>query len=246
MKVVTINKKNNEKRIIYKLNKNEVDKFKPDVEILNYIQTIVLSDNVYGFRPGKNAVLNAKQHIGYKFTLSMDIKNFFDSISVEMVQNTSIKSYINIKTEWFHKEYLRQGYPTSPALSNIVASLVDNEILQEIKYKEIIYTRYADDLSFSSNDKDLLLQLKFKVKEIINKYGFKLNDRKTKLQYGGKDGKQTREITGVGVNNEKVVLLRTQKKKMRAANHKNYKSSHAKGLREWSQLKEAKKKRKRN
>lgn len=75
---------------------------------------------------------------------------------------------------------LPQGAPTSPALSNIIASKLDYKISNFINGKEIRYTRYADDLTFSGNFKegDIIKN----IERIVNRQGFRINHNKTRVR----------------------------------------------------------------
>ena len=78
------------------------------------------------------------------------------------------------------KRYLPLGAPSSPWLSNLVFQNVDFQILNLLKDKKIQYTRYADDLMFSS-DYDDLIWLKDEVEKLLSNHKFVINAGKTKL-----------------------------------------------------------------
>ncbi|MDR1932022.1 MAG: hypothetical protein LBQ57_04265, partial [Spirochaetales bacterium] len=67
---------------------------------------------------------------------------------------------------------LPQGAATSPAISNIIFSIIDKEILEICDASDVIYTRYADDLTLSGDCKKILLDTVWKVKEAIKRRGF--------------------------------------------------------------------------
>lgn len=78
-----------------------------------------------------------------------------------------------------HEDKLPQGAPTSPILANIIFNFVDQQIQNNISNKDITYTRYADDLIFSSNNNiEFLIPL---VTKIVTTSGFKINEEKTHL-----------------------------------------------------------------
>lgn len=187
---------------------------------------------VHGFRCGKSPVTNASEHIGYNYTLSMDLADFFDSVRPHHV-NDVIKKEVVEKV--FVENAPRQGLPSSPSVCNLAATKMDLAICKYIKKNnlEIKYTRYADDLSFSFNDRELFSVLKERVVGIVSKCGFKINARKTRLQ-DSRFGR--REITGVMVDAEGVFVSRSFRRKMRAAKHQDNKES-LRGMEEWAKLK---------
>lgn len=168
-------------------------------KILNDGLSVIYSplECVHGFVYKKNIRTNASVHLAKKQILSLDINNFFETIN----QNQIIKSLIKLGideqvSEWISNiscvnGYLVQGFSTSPVLANIVALEMDLEIIQNID-KTTNYTRYADDLYFSSDFDNIDFE---KIKEIILKSGFTLNDSKTKLMKRG----QKQFVTGLSV-----------------------------------------------
>lgn len=192
-------------------------------------------DVLHGFVSERSPVTNAKMHIGFSFTLSMDLSDFFDSVKKHHVKGLIPDEIIE---KVFYDGSPRQGLPTSPLVCNIAAIKMDIAILRFIKKKnlKVIYTRYADDLSFSFNDRGYFLILKNQIKNIVCKNGFKLNDAKTRLQsssYGN------REVTGVMVGESGITVSRKFKRKMRAAKHKGNLDSYE-GMSEWTKLKKPK------
>lgn len=75
-----------------------------------------------------------------------------------------------------------QGYPTSPYLANIAMIEIDKSIMKVIENKDVTYTRYADDLTFSFNDlieKEYIFAM---VVQILKEFNLKINAQKTKFQ----------------------------------------------------------------
>jgi RNA-directed DNA polymerase len=231
-KVISLSKKNGRRRKIYCIS----EEYKAELRKLSPVLCDTLAKNAarsvnYGFRPGHNCTLHAYQHIGYKFTLSLDIENFFDSITPSHVKPYLSNDVIEI---CFIDGAPRQGLPTSPLISNIAFIECEQHIMDfcSMLSTSIKFTRYADDLVFSFNHKELAEKILIQVELILRQNGFTLNKSKSKLQ-STKSGK--RIITGVAVN-ETINVTRRTKKKLRAAIHQKNLSS-AKGLIEWSKLK---------
>lgn len=186
----------------------------------------------YAFQKGKNCALHAQQHVGYRYTLFMDLENFFDSISSQHLQKyvpTTLLKHCLIQ------DHPRQGLPTSPILSEIAFLDCDKQIMETLKNLDcdVKYTRYADDLVFSCHKRGLLKRLAYLIKNIVESHGFTINVRKTKYR----DQQKGRVIiTGIAVDKDGIHPSRATKKKMRAALHqKNINSWN--GLIEWAQCK---------
>jgi RNA-directed DNA polymerase len=103
---------------------------------------------------------NAKPHVNKKHLLNMDLKDFFPSISAKRVRQILVK-HIGINDSQMadvlallctYQKSLPIGAPTSPVLSNFACLEMDKELAAYCLLKDIDYTRYADDLTFSCND----------------------------------------------------------------------------------------------
>lgn len=195
----------------------------------------------HGFMPDRSPVTNAMQHTGYAFSLSMDLEDFFDSVTPQHVPEELRYP------ECFPDGAARQGLPTSPALANIAANKMDMEIVECLPQsaglatrifdlfadgiRRVEFSRYADDLTFSCDSLERLQSLKDIVPRIAAKHGFKVKASKTKIQaaIAGR-----RIITGVAVDS-KVHPTRRTRRKLRAALHQRH-TAEARGLAEWMKL----------
>lgn len=143
---------------------------------------------------------NARFHKAQPVLLTMDIKDFFPSIT-EFDVFTIFKEigYLD-DVCWFLanlcclKKSLPQGAPTSPYLSNLRMEKIDSEISDYIVPRHIRYTRYADDLTFSGKI-DIHETIR-DVSAILYKNGFKINPSKTRV--ARQNARQ--EVTGIVVN----------------------------------------------
>jgi RNA-directed DNA polymerase len=173
---------------------------------------------------------NASPHVGKPFVLNMDISNFFESISAKQVNETlrSWPFYFGdqeakaVALLCTYQKKLPVGAPSSPVLSNMVFSKIDVALMQLVeKINNMIskddvavtYTRYADDLTFSGS-RNLVLQFKKQIVQIINNAGFEVNVKKTRGQntYG------PQWVTGIKVN-EKLNISRYYIRNVRAVLH---------------------------
>ncbi len=222
MYIYNITKKSGGKRLIFSPSKKEKE------ELRGILKTFLIKrlkgiDHAHGFIPGKNIVTNALPHVGALVTVSLDLQDFFDSCTIEKA--SSLKLSEEILERCFlkgpdGKKATRQGLPTSPALSNLIAKPLDEAIIKGLKKIgcRYAYTRYADDLSISlwTESREIIDKALEMVKQCVSRCGFKLNPKKTRVQYA-KSGR--REICGLMVDDTGVHIPRKLKRKLRAARH---------------------------
>lgn len=194
--------------------------------------SVAVHQHSYGFVKGKSTVDNAQLHLKKNFLLNIDLENFFPSISSARVRSMFLKYFklnnsvsSTLTNLCCHPDgFLPQGAPTSPIISNILCKTLDRE-LHKLAKKSFgsSYSRYADDISFSSNRlfKDNIvienngnLVLGSSLIEIISRNGFKINKSKVRLQKSN----QHQEVTGIVVNN-KLNVDRRYIRKIRAMLH---------------------------
>lgn len=183
----------------------------------------------HGFITGRNVITAAEQHVGYKATIMMDIENFFDSVTRQMLPQQFQDD------RYYHKAgYCAQGFATSPMLANIATIGLINDIQDALGklHKDFAFTIYADDLQISVNttDKKKLAKTVQAISEQVEKAKFKINAKKTRIKYA-KYG--FRRILGVNVGDKEVRATRKTMRKIRAARHQENRSSLG-GLINWS------------
>ncbi|HLP39011.1 reverse transcriptase family protein [Lacibacter sp.] len=165
------------------------------------LATIELPDSVHGGVKKRSNISNAKPHQGNKYQFTTDLQDFYPSINAQRVYDTFIHlkfsphyaHWLTKLTTWKHE--LPQGTPTSTHLANLVFLSTDMKLIEVCNKHMITYTRYVDDLTFSSQQdfRHLLNTLL----DIVTSSGFKLSYRKTKYK-----GNQT--ITGINVYLNKI------------------------------------------
>ena len=185
----------------------------------------------HGFEKDKNIISNAYIHKNKRFVLNVDISNFFDSFHFGRVKGFFIKNKaFNFSDEEStilaqlvcYNGKLPQGAPTSPLIANLIFNIADLQILKLARAYKLNYTRYADDLSFSTNiitfgsAYSLFLE---ELSSILIKNGFKLNEDKTRLQFFS----SRQEVTGITVN-QKLNVSKKFIKDTRAMADKLYKT----------------------
>jgi len=194
--------------------------------LINIVLQIVFEDHSHyctnGFLYGKDIRRNAIPHINKNYLLNIDIENYFPSISFRRLKVVFELSPFNLKDEreiigflianlCTHQNSLPQGAPTSPIASNIVTQRLDRKVSKFCVDSKIKYTRYADDLSFSSNVSVFKPSFINKIEEILTDENFKLNADKTRLR----THMQRQEVTGLVVNT-KLNVKREYLQKVRA------------------------------
>lgn len=157
--------------------------------------------------PDKRSIFtNAKKHIGKKYLLNMDFNSFFHQVTEEKVWNVFSNGQLfsfNTEVEELLTKLvcfngrLPMGSPTSPPLSNFAVMDLDKELTRWCFHQQIVYTRFVDDLSFSSNKQISDAQFGM-INTILNEHHFSPNNSKTKW-YGQNDEK---EVTGLIVSDD--------------------------------------------
>jgi RNA-directed DNA polymerase len=172
----------------------------------------------HGFMPGKSILTNSAVHRNKRYVFNLDLKDFFPTISGKRIRgllmnDNRLKFPAVVATTIAHiacrNGVLPQGSPCSPVLSNLIAGILDVHLSRLAQECGCRYTRYADDITFSTNKREFPSAIaiadptdphKWSVAErlssIIAKAGFSINDTKTRMQY--KTSRQT--VTGLVVN----------------------------------------------
>jgi RNA-directed DNA polymerase len=193
--------------------------------------------NAHGFITGRSVASNAKPHTAKRWVLNIDLEDFFPSINFGRVRGLFMKPpfemgpaaasiFAQVVT---HKNGLPQGAPTSPVISNMIAAGLDRALLRLARAHRVSYSRYADDITFSTNDVQLSAGLAMREQagdgshklvcgdELIKAIavsGFRINAKKVRLQSRG----MRQSVTGLGVNLH-VNVGRERIRKLRAMLH---------------------------
>ncbi len=183
--------------------------------LANILSKIKLPFVAHGFCKKKSILTNAQYHLKAPNILKMDLEKFFPNIKLSEVISVFRKcGYPNNVSYYLAKictyeNCLPQGAATSPYLSNIIASKMDWRFYHLCKKSKNLYTRYADDLTFSGKYiHDSFVSI---AEKIIIEEGFKVNDNKTHLLRR----KGRRIVTGISVNNSVPKIPREMKRDLR-------------------------------
>ncbi len=172
------------------------------------------------FIRGRSIMSNVRPHTGREVVVRIDLKDFFHSITHQQVRKVFERFGYPYKVAVLMANlctldgHLPQGAPTSPSLSNLVCVKLDRRFTGLKKKLEYRYTRYADDLVFSSDNPKFPALIPF-LKEVIREEGFTVNEDKVSIMRKG----QQQKVTGV-VLNEKPNLPRKHVRKLRAVAHR--------------------------
>ncbi|ERG68412.1 reverse transcriptase domain-containing protein [Exiguobacterium chiriqhucha] len=184
---------------------------------LKYVLELIYSPHFtsHGFVNDRSIISNAERHVNKKFVINIDLKDFFPTIKYNRIVNMFVKVFrcspniantlANIVTH--HEGFLPQGSPISPLISNVIARTMDDQLFKLCKeIKEVQYTRYADDLTFSTNRKKIpnsivknsnnSYELSDKLINIIENNGFEINYKKFRVQ----SEYDHQSVTGIKVN----------------------------------------------
>jgi len=190
--------------------------------------------STHGFAIEKSIVTNAKQHLRQRYVLNLDLKDFFPSINFGRVRGllmappySCVEEVATVLAQiCCHDNQLPQGAPTSPIISNMICAKLDSQLQRLAKKYQCIYTRYADDITFSTSKSRFPPHLIWfskeaeksvlgdELKNIIEGNGFLVNESKVRLQTRYK----RQEVTGIIVN-EKLNIKRKYIRQIRAVLH---------------------------
>ncbi len=193
--------------------------------ILNYVNEIFKaiytpSEYAMGFTEGRSVVSNATRHKGMNYVFNIDLKDFFPSIEQPRVWKRLQLKPLNFPqpianilaglcsmrgekdNEGKYKYFLPQGAPTSPIITNMICDTLDRRLAGLARRFGLNYTRYADDITFSSmhNVYQEYSEFRTELKRIIEGQGFTINETKTRLQKKGARQEVTGLIVGRKVN----------------------------------------------
>ena len=190
----------------------------------------------HGFKPGFSIITNAALHRNKRWVFNLDLKDFFHTINFGRVYGFFIKDRNFELTPKMaaivahiacHRNRLPQGSPCSPVMSNLIAHILDIKLNKLANDHHCTYSRYADDITFSTNEKEFPEAIARLVRgsddkwvagdavlQRVHRAGFRVNHDKTRMQR--RDSRQ--DTTGLIVN-QKLNVRHEYYKQVRAMCH---------------------------
>ena len=181
----------------------------------------------------RSVVSNAGRHVRKRFVLNIDLKDFFPTVNFGRIYGMFMAPPYNLPKNvaatiaqlCTFEGTLPQGAPTSPTLTNMICAKMDQRLQRLAAEHRCTYTRYADDITFSTTNKRFPVELAWldeqgkthvgsDLLKVIDENGFEVNDRKIRLQT--REFRQ--EVTGITVN-EIPNVPRTYVRQLRAMLH---------------------------
>lgn len=173
----------------------------------------------FGYRPGRNILENAAVHTGRRNLLTVDIADFFPTITKDwlatLFKNVGMEAAVADALAAFVTigGRLPLGLPTSPVLSNAICVGLDHHLQALAEASGCAYSRYADDMSFSS---DGALPHVEAIRAVIEAHGFALADKKTHRSVIG----QAHYVTGLSVSDPaRPHVPKAKKRRLRQEMH---------------------------
>lgn len=180
------------------------------------------------YKIGLSIKSNAKRHLHSRYLLKLDLYSFFNSITPNIfwqewshhfeLPTDNDKKHIENLLFWAHRRSLNSslilsiGAPSSPSVSNFIMYRFDEELHKYCKELNITYTRYADDLTFSTNVRKALFVIPDRVAMLLNElFDGKININKRKTVFASKA--HNRHVTGICLSNENKLSLGRSKKR---------------------------------
>lgn len=198
-----------------------------------FLSELPIHESAFAYKRGSNIKKHAEVHVENNFLLRLDFKDFFSSIHsidfynyVKEMQNNFPKNWQPIDTELlcklvFKNDKLTIGAVTSAHLSNVLCYEMDKKIALLCSKKNVTYSRYSDDLYFSTVHPDILLKITPEIITIIREleYPKSLYINRSKTIHSSK--KRRRMVTGLIISNDKKVSLgRSKKRELRSLVYK--------------------------
>lgn len=223
-KVYTIPKRTSGHRVIAQPTKELKEYQRKYLEI----QQLPIHESAMAYREGTSIKENATAHQNTPYLLKMDLENFFNSISNKLFWRVweSIlpppsevdKQTLENLLFWCPSKttggalVLSIGAPSSPLASNFFMYQFDCVLSKVCIERDIVYTRYADDLTFSTKHKDILFELPLLVKEkLADLFGDSIRINRKKTKFSSKA--HNRHVTGITINNDGKLSLGRERKR---------------------------------
>lgn len=199
--------------------------------IANVFDKLPVHDCATAYKSGASIRINAERHAANSYLSKLDFKNFFPSVKESDIvlhldkhlsallpkQDILWIAHVScVKPSDGSGLCLSVGAPSSPLLSNSIMFDFDCELDKWCKDRGISYTRYADDLTFSSNAEGISKEIEAAIQDILDRAAYprlSLNHKKTIHV----SKKHQRRVTGIIINNEGALSLGRERKRIISA-----------------------------
>src|SRR5690606_9729724 len=206
--------------------------------LANILNKLEPEPDAHGFVRRRSILTNAQPHVGRAVVVNLDLSGFFPTLTFRRIKGLFTKLgysehvatvFALLTTEppraraeldgkvWgvaLGERVLPQGACTSPALTNAICRRFDRRLAGLAARHTFEYTRYADDLTFSGDDRRKVGLLLKSARAILADEGFTEHPTKTRVMGRGR----RQEVTGVTVNH-KLSLGREERRRLRAILH---------------------------
>jgi len=198
--------------------------------LAEYLSSLLpVHESVYSYRKNLGIKENAIRHANSRYLLKMDFKDFFPSITPSLffgiasengiifseIDKTILTGLLFWKPDGKNRLELSIGAPTSPLISNFVMHSFDRKINKECTDRKITYSRYADDITFSTNIKDILFQLPNLVESTLKETALNINLNTEKTVFSSRA--HNRHVTGVTLTNQGSLSIGRERKRIISA-----------------------------
>lgn len=190
-----------------------------------YLERVPTSPYAYAYVKDRSVVSAAAKLAGHKAVLRVDLKDFFPSITQARVLGLFKSLGFGAKAAWIlsnlttREGFLAQGAPTSPAISNLIARSLDNELAKLAASWDLNYIRYSDDLFFHGPTNFGFKSMLPYISEVCRDNSFRINEGKTRYFPKG----MPRCTLGLMTHSSRPKIPREARHRMRAA---FFKASH--------------------
>lgn len=227
VKTFTIKKRNGKPRLIYHPSK----KLKTIQYWLihNVFNMLPVHESAAAYKENTSILDNAKKHQQNKYFLKLDFVDFFPSLKYSdlepiLQKNKSVNANFTIDAElkkiikqicFYREDKLAIGYPSSPIISNIIMYEFDSKIktiLSDANYGSVVYTRYADDITISTDKPNVCNEIYIKIKEFIDSSKSpKLSINSSKTKFSSSTGGSA-TVTGLRICHDNHITLHRKQK----------------------------------
>lgn len=204
----------------------------------NVLEGLPVEDCAHGFVRGRSIVTNATPHVNRAVVINLDLQDFFPSVTFRRVRGffASLgysgqiatllallcteppRSAATLDGRIYYvalaERRLPQGACTSPAITNGIARKLDRRLKGIAGKYGYAYTRYADDLTFSSDSAHNVSAVLWSTRKVVGGEGFRVNEKKTRIMRRGR----RQEVTGLTVN-DGLAISRPLRRQLRAILH---------------------------